>query len=957
MSDVTVSQFAEVLKVPVDRLLVQLEKAGIEVAGADDNISDESKMELLTFLRKSHGQGGDDTTAGPRKISLKRKSHTELRLPGAQGRARTVSVEVRRKRTYVKRNELEKEAKARQAELDSIRAEELAEKNRQEEEIRANAESREEQRLRQEREEKERIVEERSAKQADVSRRADEESKKQQEARETERQEKEKKHREHAARAERERKRGRTKYGREELHVGAISARRKRKPQRRRPSHINVDQQHGFEMPTEPVVREIKVPDTIAVGELGKLMAVKSSELIKALMGMGVMATINQVLDQDTALLLVEELGHKAISVSDDHAEEKLIETAGESEAEVLPRAPVVTVMGHVDHGKTSLLDYIRKSRVAAGEAGGITQHIGAYSVATEKGAITFLDTPGHEAFTAMRARGARATDIVILVVAADDGVMPQTIEAIQHAKVAGVPLVVAANKIDKPEADLEKVRNELSQHEVISEEWGGEQLFANVSATTGEGVDKLLDIILLQAEVLELKARREGPAAGVVIESSLERGRGPVATVLVRQGTLRCGDILLAGQELGRVRAMFDDAGKAVSEAGPSMPVEVLGLSGTPAAGDDTLVVGSERKAREIADLRRGRSRDLELAGQQAARLELKARREGPAASVVIESSLERGRGPVATVLVRQGTLRCGDILLAGQELGRVRAMFDDAGKAVSEAGPSMPVEVLGLSGTPAAGDDTLVVGSERKAREIADLRRGRSRDLELAGQQAARLDDVFSQMEAGLVSSVQILIKADVHGSAEAIRDALGKLPSDEVMVKIIGSTIGGITESDVHLAAASGAIILGFNVRADSAARKTIQELGVDVRYYSVIYEAIDDVKAALSGLLSPEIREQMVGLAEVREVFKSPNFGQIAGCLVTEGVVRRNNPIRVLRDNVVIYEGELESLRRFRDDANEVRSGTECGIGVRNYNDVKVGDQIECYERVEIARTLD
>ncbi|MCH7510448.1 MAG: translation initiation factor IF-2 [Proteobacteria bacterium] len=838
MSDVTVSQFAEVLKVPVDRLLAQLEKAGIEVAGADDNISDESKMELLTFLRRSHGQGGEDVAAGPRKISLKRKSHTELRLPGAQGRARTVSVEIRRKRTYVKRDELEKEAKARQAEMDSIRAEELAEKNRQEEEIRAKAESREEQRLREEREEKERIDEERSAKQADISRRADEESKKQQEARETERQEKEKKHREHAARAERERKRGRTKYGREELHVGAISARRKRKPQRRRPSHINVDQQHGFEMPTEPVVREIKVPDTIAVGELGKLMAVKSSELIKALMGMGVMATINQVLDQDTALLLVEELGHKAISVSDDHAEEKLIEAAGESEAEALPRAPVVTVMGHVDHGKTSLLDYIRKTRVAAGEAGGITQHIGAYSVATEKGVITFLDTPGHEAFTAMRARGARATDIVILVVAADDGVMPQTIEAIQHAKVAGVPLVVAVNKIDKPDADLEKVRNELSQHEVISEEWGGEHLFANVSATTGEGMDKLLDIILLQAEVLELKARREGPAAGVVIESSLERGRGPVATVLVKQGTLRCGDILLAGQELGRVRAMFNDAGKAISEAGPSMPVEVLGLSGTPAAGDDTLVIGSERKAREIADLRRSRSRDLELAGQQA-----------------------------------------------------------------------------------------------------------------------ARLDDVFSQMEAGLVSSVQILIKADVHGSAEAIRDALGKLPSDEVKVKIIGSTVGGITESDVHLAAASGAIILGFNVRADSAARKTIQELGVDVRYYSVIYEAIDDVKAALSGLLSPEIREQMVGLAEVREVFKSPNFGQIAGCLVTEGVVRRNNPIRVLRDNVVIYEGELESLRRFRDDANEVRSGTECGIGVRNYNDVKVGDQIECYERVEIARTLD
>ena len=838
MSDVTVSQFAEVLKVPVDRLLVQLEKAGIKVAGADDSISDESKMELLTFLRRSHGQDADGAAMGPKKISLKRKSHTELRLPGAQGRARTVSVEVRRKRTYVKRDELEKEAKARQAELDSIRSEELAEKNRQEEKLRAKAESREEQRLRQEREEKERIEKERSAKEADASRRADEELKKQQESREKERQEKEKKHREHAERAERDRKRGRTKYGREELHVGSISARRKRKPHRRRPSHINVDQQHGFELPTEPVVREVKVPENISVGELGKLMAIKSSELIKALMGMGVMATINQVLDQDTALLLVEELGHKAISVSEDHVEEKLVEAAGESEAEAVPRSPVVTVMGHVDHGKTSLLDYIRKTRVTAGEAGGITQHIGAYSVETKKGTITFLDTPGHEAFTAMRARGARATDIVILVVAADDGVMPQTIEAIQHAKVAGVPLVVAVNKIDKPEADLERVRNELSQHEVISEEWGGEHLFANVSATNGEGVDQLLDIILLQAEVLELKARTEGPATGVVIESSLERGRGPVATVLVKKGTLRSGDILLAGQELGRVRAMFDHAGKAVTEAGPSMPVEVLGLSGTPAAGDDALVVSSERKAREIADLRRGRSRDHDLASQQA-----------------------------------------------------------------------------------------------------------------------TRLDDVFSQMEAGLASSVQILIKADVHGSAEAIRDALGKLPSEEVKVKIIGSTVGGITESDVHLAAASNAIILGFNVRADSAARKTIQEMSVDVRYYSVIYEAIDDVKAALSGLLTPEIREQMVGLAEVREVFKSPSFGQIAGCLVTEGAVRRNNPIRVLRDNVVIYEGELESLRRFKDDANEVRSGTECGIGVRNYNDVKVGDQIECYERVEVARTLE
>ncbi len=834
MSDVTVTQFAEVLKVPVDRLLVQLEKAGIKVSGAADRISDESKMKLLTSLRKSHGQDADGVSVGPRKISLKRKSQTELRLPGIQGRARTVSVEVRRKRTYIKRDELEKEAQAKQEELDVIQAEEQAQKEQEEAELRIKAESRDEQRLLKEQEETERQEQERVLRD-EASRLADEEQRRQNEAREKERLDKEKKQREHAAR---NRKHGKTKYGREELHVGAISARRKRKPQRRRPSHISVDQQHGFELPTEPVVREVRVPESISVGELGKSMAVKSGELIKTLMSMGVMATINQILDQDTAVLLVEEMGHKPIAISDDQIEEKLVEAAGDTKAEELPRAPVVTVMGHVDHGKTSLLDYIRKSRVSAGEAGGITQHIGAYSVETTKGTITFLDTPGHEAFTAMRARGAQATDIVVLVVAADDGVMPQTIEAIQHARAADVPLVVAINKIDKPEADLDRVRNELSQQEVISEEWGGEHMFVNVSAITGEGIDQLLDTILLQAEVLELKARQGGPATGVVIESSLERGRGPVATVLVREGTLKSGDILLAGQEFGRVRALFDYAGKPLTEAGPSMPVEVLGLSSAPMAGDDVLVVKSERKAREIAGLRHGRNRDMNLASQQA-----------------------------------------------------------------------------------------------------------------------TRLDDVFSKMEEGLTGSLQILIKADVHGSSEAIRDALLKLSHEEVKVKIIGASVGGITESDVHLAAAANAIILGFNVRADSAARSAIKEAGLDVRYYSVIYEAIDDVKAAISGLLRPEIREQMVGLAEVREVFRSPNFGQIAGCLVTEGVVKRNSPIRVLRDSVVIYEGELESLRRFKDDVNEVRSGTECGIGVSNYNDVKAGDQIECYERIEVARTVD
>jgi translation initiation factor IF-2 len=494
--------------------------------------------------------------------------------------------------------------------------------------------------------------------------------------------------------------------------------------------------------------------------------------------------------------------------------------------------------MGHVDHGKTSLLDYIRRTKVAAGEAGGITQHIGAYSVETDKGQITFLDTPGHAAFTAMRARGAQATDIVVLVVAADDGVMPQTIEAIQHSKAAGVPLVVAVNKIDRENAEPERVKNELTQHEVIPEEWGGEQIFVSVSAITGEGVDSLLDSILLQAEVMDLKAVAEGAAHGIVIESSLEKGRGAVATLLVQAGTLKQGDMIIAGEEYGRIRNMFDETGKSIKEAGPSSPAVVLGLSNTPSAGDDFLAVKNERKAREVAEFRQGKAREAKLAQQQASKLE-----------------------------------------------------------------------------------------------------------------------NVFSQMEEGEAASVALIIKSDVHGSAEALRDALTKLSSEEVKVNVLSSGVGGITETDANLAAASNAVIIGFNVRADAAARGAIKESGVDVRYYSIIYEAIDDVKAAISGLMAPEIREQIVGLAEVKDVFKSPKFGDVAGCMVTEGYVKRSNPIRVLRDNVVIYEGELESLRRFKDDVNEVRSGTECGIGVKNYNDVKVGDQIECFERIEVARSLD
>jgi translation initiation factor IF-2 len=568
-------------------------------------------------------------------------------------------------------------------------------------------------------------------------------------------------------------------------------------------------------------------------------MAVKGAEVIKALMKMGMMVTINQALDQDTAILVVEEMGHTAKARKETAIEDLLLESVEEAAGDVaqVTRAPVVTIMGHVDHGKTSLLDYIRRTRVAAGEAGGITQHIGAYSVDTPNGKITFLDTPGHAAFTAMRARGARATDIVVLVVAADDGVMPQTVEAIQHAKAAEVPVVVAINKVDKHDADPNRVRNELVKQELIPEEYGGDVMFVNVSAHTGTGVDKLLEALLLQAEVLELKAPDTGPAAGVVLESSLERGRGAVATVLINKGKLKIGDILLAGHEYGRIRAMFDESGTQISEAGPSTPVVVLGLSGTPLAGDDVQVVADDRQAREVAQFRQTRERDVKLAQQQATKLE-----------------------------------------------------------------------------------------------------------------------NVFTQMAAGGKPTIALLIKADVHGSAEALKDALEKISTDDVKVTVVGASVGGITESDVQLAGTSKAIIIGFNVRADAAARGAIKETGVDIRYYSIIYEAIDDIKAAASGLLAPEIREQIVGLAEVREVFRSPKFGNVAGCMVVDGYVRRSNPIRVLRDNVVIYEGQLESLRRFKDDVAEVRAGTECGIGVRNYNDVKIGDQIECYERTEIARKV-
>ena len=837
MADVTVAQFAEVLKVPVEKLLSQLDEAGIKVEGSQDTIGDDAKLELLTHLRRSHGQTDSPASvAAPRRITLKRKSQSELRLSGVQGRSRTVNVEVRKKRTYIKRDVLEEQAHKEQEALEA---------ERREVQERVQAEKAAEEKARAEKEAAERRAEEQRLEAEKARQTAEQEAYKAAQQAAEEKARLEKAEQDARTRRQKDKSKGKakpaeTRYGRKELHVaGDKSGRRRRKaPMRRRPVSVGGDSQHGFERPTAPVVREVGIPESIAVSELAQRMAIKGNEVVKVLFNMGAMVTINQVIDQDTATLVVEELGHIAKPITQAAVDEQLLADELEQTGEKTERPPVVTIMGHVDHGKTSLLDCIRRTKVTAGEAGGITQHIGAYSVETGKGRITFLDTPGHAAFTAMRARGAQATDIVVLTVAADDGVMPQTIEAIQHAKAAGVPLVVAVNKIDRENADPERVKNELSQHQVIPEDWGGDHLFVNVSAHTGEGIDALLDAILLQSEVMDLEAVKDGPASGLVIEASLEKGRGAVATLLVQSGTLKQGDMIIAGEEYGRIRNMFDEAQTSIKSAGASSPALVLGLSKTPSAGDDFLVVKNERKAREVAEYRQAKARDAKLAQQQASKLE-----------------------------------------------------------------------------------------------------------------------DVFSQMKSDRAASISLIIKSDVHGSAEALRDALTKLSADEVMVNVLSSGVGGITETDATLAAASDAVIIGFNVRADAAARSAIKESGVDVRYYSIIYEAIDDVKAALTGMLSPEIREQIVGLARVKEVFSSPKFGDIAGCIVTEGYVKRANPIRVLRDNVVIYEGELESLRRFKDDVNEVRSGTECGIGVKNYSDVRVDDQIECYERVEVARTLD
>jgi translation initiation factor IF-2 len=857
MSEVTVKQFAEVVGVPTDRLLTQLVEAGLEIQDENATITETQKTQLLDFLRESHGKRGPITSAAPKKITLKRKSHTELhtsvpaaRPPGARGIVRgakpekkTVIVEVRKKRTYVKRTDLLAEEQERQeqeaAEQARLEAEEQARieaaRKEQEEALRREEEAKraeEESRLKAEEEQKRKAAEEaRKAAPAKAGPRAPAP------AREEVRQKKP---------ADKERK-GKsleedeklTRYGRSQLHVAADkSGRRQKKSKTTRRVTITPTQEHGFERPTAPVVHAVDLPANIAVSDLAQKMSIKSAEVIKTLMKMGVMATINQVIDQDTATLVVEEMGHIARPVQENALEAELKQRIQEVAGERLPRPAVVTIMGHVDHGKTSLLDYIRRTQVAEGEAGGITQHIGAYHVETPKGMVTFLDTPGHAAFTAMRARGAQVTDLVILVVAADDGVMPQTREAVQHARAAGVPLLVAVNKIDKPDADPERVRNELSALEVIPEDWGGDTMFVPVSAKTGEGVNELLDAILLQSEMLELTAVRDCPATGIVVESSLDKGRGAVATVLVQNGVLHRGDLILTGQEWGRVRAMFDESGQQITEAGPSMPALVLGLSAVPNAGDEVMVVADERKARELAAQRQERSRDQRLAKQQQARLE-----------------------------------------------------------------------------------------------------------------------DVFSQVGEGRAAAVNIVLKADVQGSAEALSEALSSIASEEreVNVKVVSSGVGGINESDVNLAVASNAIIIGFNVRADGSAKRLVEENNVELKYYSVIYDAIDDVKNAVSGMLAPEVKEEIIGLAEVKEVFRSHKLGDIAGCIVVDGVVRRRAPIRVLRDNVVVFEGELESLRRFKDDVNEVRAGTECGIGVKNYS-VKVGDQIEVFERFEIARQL-
>ncbi|MFL1405706.1 translation initiation factor IF-2 [Marinobacter sp. M1N3S26] len=854
MAEVTVKQLADDVGAPVDRLLRQIVEAGLEARSENDSVTSDEKQQLLTYLRKNHGEAA----AEPSKITLKRKTTTTLKTGGGN-RGKTVNVEVRKRRTYVKRTELQPEAEAEQPEAPVEEKAESAPQPQPTAEAAPEQPSQESEPAKPEPtpetgpiavgEEGAKEETNKAVKPANTAAEDDMPMPPPDPETAKDKERKAKKKKEKARERSDEVEEGKPKK-KSAGHRGPRSRpveepivmseeeedttlrkplRAKKKPKEKR---------HGFEKPTKPMVREVEIPETITVGDLAQRMAVKAADVIKTLMGMGVMATINQALDQETAVLVTEELGHKPKTVSEDAFEEEVIsEIAAESGGEKSRRAPVVSVMGHVDHGKTSLLDYIRRTKVASGESGGITQHIGAYHVETDHGMVSFLDTPGHAAFTAMRARGAQCTDIVILVVAADDGVMPQTKEAVDHARSAGVPLVIAINKMDKEEADPDRIKNELAGMDVIPEEWGGDVQFVPVSAHTGDGIENLLEAVLLQAEILELEAVRDAPAKGVVVESSLERGRGSVATVLVQNGTLRQGEMVVAGAWYGKVRAMTDEAGKQVKEAGPSIPVEILGLNGTPDAGDEFFAVADERKAKELAEFRQTRER---------------------------EQRLQR--------------------------------------------------------------------------------------------QQAAKLENLFENMGKDEVKTLNVVLKTDVRGSLEAITKALLDLGNDEVQVKIVSSGVGGIAETDISLAVASNAVVFGFNVRADTSAKRLVEQEGVDLRYYSIIYNLIDDVKAALTGMLAPEFREDIVGIAEVRDVFRSPKFGQVAGCMVVEGTVYRNKPIRVLRDNVVIFEGELESLRRFKDDVPEVRNGMECGIGVKGY-DVKVGDQIEVFDRVRVERKLE
>jgi len=856
----SVAQFASELKMPPSVLLEQLRAAGVHKRAADDSLTESDKSRLLEYLRKAHG-----TVEAKNKITLTRKHSSEIiKKSDTSGKARTIQVEVRKKRVFVKRDPAEQAALESTAEAAAVappppRAPEPApaappeldqkERALREDEARRHAQlsALQEAELREKQERERREAEQRAAE------------------------------REAQAAIERvQAQPGAAAPVAGTLHAPKTSeAKPDKKPKKAKPSTTMRDdsvrrrtiktrgdmgggvagwharggtrhrgvpagEQQAFTQPAELVAREVPVPETIAVGELAHRMSVKAAEVIKVLMKLGTMATINQVLDQETAMIVVEEMGHKAKAAKLEDPEAYLAETAQEAAHEAVagePRPPVVTVMGHVDHGKTSLLDYIRRTKVAAGEAGGITQHIGAYHVETPRGVVTFLDTPGHEAFTAMRARGAMVTDLVILVVAADDGVMPQTVEAINHAKAAGVPLVVAINKIDKGEANPDKVKQELLQHGVIPEEFGGDTAFVPVSAKTGKGVDDLLERVLLQAEVLELKA--------------------PVKTA---------------------------------------------------------------------------------------------------ARGVVIEARLDKGRGPVATVLVRAGTLRRGDIVLTGAVYGRVRAMLDENARAIESAGPSIPVEIQGLSEVPTAGEEMTTLADERKAREIALFRQGKYRDVKLAKQQAAKLDNLFQQMGEGDKKVLSLVIKADVQGSQEALVHALTRLSTEEVKVGVVHAAVGGITESDVNLALAAKALIIGFNTRADASARKLIESSGIEVRYYNIIYEAVDEIKAALSGMLAPEQKEQVLGVVEVRQVFRISKVGAVAGCYVVDGLVRRNAQVRVLRDNVVIHTGEIDSLKRFKDDAREVKAGFECGMSLKNFSDIKEGDQFEVFEVLEVARTL-